>query len=75
MKEVDKLKSETERAQKLLASVPGPSEASNSQPYNITMFKMSYIMFRATKQLFYLTWALIVLTIILTVSTVMLVIK
>ncbi len=65
-------KDEVARMQKLLASVLGPTEASGSQPYNVTMFKMSYVMFRETERLGKLTCALIVLTAILAALTIVL---
>ena len=68
-------KNEVERLQKLLRSVPGPTEASRSHPYNITMFKMAYVMFRQTERLNKLTYVLIVLTPVLAVLTLILVAK
>ncbi len=65
-------KDEVARMQEILASVPGPTEASSSQPYNVTMFKMAYLMVRETERLGKLTCALIVLTAILAALTIVL---
>ena len=64
-----------QRMQRLLQSLPEPGEASGSQPYNITMFKMSLLMFLATDRIRILTWVLAVLTLALIALTVVLVIK
>lgn len=65
-------KDEVARMQEILASVPSPTEASGSQSYNVTMFKMAYVMFRETEQLGKLTCTLIVLTAILAALTIVL---
>ncbi len=62
------------RMQKLLSSLPDPGAASGNQSYNITMFKMSLLMFRETERLNKLTCALIALTAILAVLTLALVV-
>lgn len=67
-------KDEVARMQKFLASVPGPTEAGGSQPYNVVMFKMAWVMFRETERLGKLTRALIGLTAILAALTIVLIV-
>ncbi|MDO8650488.1 MAG: hypothetical protein Q7K33_04265 [Candidatus Berkelbacteria bacterium] len=62
------------RMQEILNSLPDPGEASGNQPYNITMFKMNLLIFRATERLNKLTYALIVLTAILAALTIVLIV-
>ena len=63
-----------ERMQKLLASLPEPGEASGGQRYEITMFKMSLLLFITNERLNKLTCTLTALTAVLAVLTIVLIV-
>ncbi len=64
-----------ERMQKLLQSLPDPGQASTNQPYNVTMFKMSLLLFIEAERLNKLTCALIALTVVLAALTIVLAVR
>lgn len=63
------------RMEKILKDLPEPGEASSGQHYNITMFKMSLLMFMTTERIGTLTWVLIALTGVVTALTIVIAIK